>query len=98
VSGITGEEARVIIKETFQHPSQVGKLSFPAGKAGDVVRPYTKDTMLRSDLDDDDDMVDEVEDWTEEPEGEAETEVEPRETSLYDAAAAEDTDDNDFEE
>jgi hypothetical protein len=76
----------------------VGKLSFPAGKAGDVVRPYTKDTLLRSDLDEDEDLVDEVEDWTEETETEAEAEVEPRETSLYDAAAAEDTEDTDFEE
>ena len=98
VSGIDGEEARIIIKETFQHPSQVGKLSFPAGKAGDVIRPYTKDTMLRSDLDDDEDLVDEVEDWAEDSEAEAEPESEPRETSLYDAAAEEDTDDNDYDE
>jgi hypothetical protein len=54
--------------------------------------------MLRSDLDEDDEMVDEVEDWTEESEGEAEADGEPRETSLYEAAAAEDTDDNDFDE
>lgn len=98
VSSIDGEKVRVVIKETFQHPSQVGRLSFPAGKAGDVVRAYTKESLVRSDMDDDDDYADEVDDWTEETEPDAEAEVEPRETSLYDAAAAEDTDDNEFEE
>ena len=47
VASIDGESVRVIIKETFQHPSQVGRLSFPAGKAGDVVRPYTKESLVR---------------------------------------------------
>jgi hypothetical protein len=98
VAGIDGDNVRVIIKETFQHPSQVGRLSFPAGKAGDVVRPYTKESMVRSDGDDDDEFTDEVEDWVEDSEAEAEHEAEPRETSLYDAAAAEDTDDVEFDE
>jgi hypothetical protein len=97
VAGVDGESVRVIIKVTFQHPSQVGRLSFPAGKAGDVVRPYTKESMVRADQDDDDDLVDETDDWTEDAE-EAEAEAEPRETSLYDAAAAEDTDDVEFDE
>ena len=98
VSSIDGDKIRIVIKETFQHPSQVGRLSFPAGKAGEVVRAYTKESLVRSDMDDDDDYADEVDDWTEEAEPDAETEAEPRETSLYDAAAAEDTDDNEFEE
>jgi hypothetical protein len=98
VAGIEEDSVRVIIKETFQHPSQVGRLSFPAGKAGDVPRAYTKESMVRSDLDEDEDLVDELEDWGDEAEGETETEAEPRETSLFDAAAAEDTDDSDFEE
>lgn len=98
VSSIDGDKIRIVIKETFQHPSQVGRLSFPAGKAGDVVRAYTKESLVRFDMDDDDDYTDEVDDWTEEAEPDAEAEVEPRETSLYDAAAAEDTDDNEFEE
>ena len=38
VAGLNGDSVRIIIKETFQHPTQVGRLSFPAGKAGDVVR------------------------------------------------------------
>jgi len=97
VAGIGDKSVRVIIKETFQHPSQVGRLSFPAGKAGDAIRPYTKETMVRSDLDDDDDVVDEREDW-EEAEAEVETEGEPREMGLFDAARAEEHDDSDFDE
>jgi hypothetical protein len=97
VTNLDAETVRVVIKETFQHPSQVGKLSFPAGKAGDVIRAYTKESLVRSDMDDDEDEVDETDDWTEEPEAEAEA-VEPRETSLYDAAAAEEADDVEFEE
>lgn len=42
---------KVIIRETFQHPSQVGLLSFPR-RAFDDVRPYLKDTLVKYDLDD----------------------------------------------
>ncbi len=95
VAGLDPESVRVIIKETFQDPSQVGRLSFPAGKAGDLVRPYTKDSILRTDGDDDDEVVDEVEDW-EEPEAEAEAET--TEVSLFDAQRHDDGDDNDYDE
>jgi len=95
VAGIAEKAVRVIIKETFQHPNQVGRLSFPAGKAGDGIRPYTRETMVRSDGDEDDDTVDE-EDWEErETEGE---EGEPREVRLYEAAAAEEPDEPEFED
>lgn len=95
VAGIDAESVRVIIKETFQDPSQVGRLSFPAGKAGDLVRPYTKESILRSDGDDDEETVDEVEDWED---TEAEPETETAEVSLFDASVRDDGDDNDFDE
>ena len=97
VAGIGDQTVRVIIKETFQHPTQVGRLSFPAGKAGDAIRPYTKESMVRSDMDDDDDAVDETEDW-DEGEADVDTEAEPREMGLFDAARAEEHDDSDFDE
>jgi len=97
VAGIGDQTVRVIIKETFQHPTQVGRLSFPAGKAGDAIRPYTKESMVRSDMDDDDDSADEAEDW-DETEADADTEAEPREMGLFDAARAEEHDDSDFDE
>ncbi|HZP56742.1 MAG TPA: tetratricopeptide repeat protein [Dehalococcoidia bacterium] len=97
IAGISDTSVRVIIKETFQHPTQAGRLSFPAGKAGEAVRPYTKESMVRSDLDEDEDLIDETEEW-EEAEAEVETEAEPREMGLFDAAREEETDDSDFDE
>jgi hypothetical protein len=97
VAGVTPDNVRVIIKETFQHPTQVGKLSFPAGKAGDVIRPYIRESMVRSDADEDEDLVDETEEW-EEAETEEESTDAPRDVSLFDASAEEDSDDSDFEE
>lgn len=48
-AGITDLEenmVRLIIRETFQHPSQFGRVSFPA-QGGETVRGYIKDTMVR---------------------------------------------------
>ncbi len=96
VAAVEPEAVRVIIKETFQDPSLVGRVSFPAGKAGDLVRPYTKETMVRADLDDDEEYAEDTDDW-EEPEAETEGE-EPREVSLFDAVSHDDGDDEEFEE
>jgi len=95
VAGLDADSVRVIIKETFQDPSQAGRLSFPAGKAGDLVRPYTKESIVRGDADDDEETTDEVEDW-EDTEDDAATET--TEVSLFDATAHDDGDDNDFDE
>jgi len=95
VAGISGEGVKVIIKETFQHPSQVGRLSFPAGKAGEVVRPYTKESMVRADLEEEEELAEEAEEW-EEAEGEAETET--REVNIFDVARDEEAEDSEFEE
>ena len=97
VAGLEPDSVRVIIKETFQHPTQVGRLSFPAGKAGDVPRAYTKESLIRADSDDDEDVVDEVEDW-EDTDDTAEAETETREVSLFDASADDDGDDSDYDE
>jgi Tetratricopeptide repeat len=93
VAGLGDDSVRVIIKETFQDPSQAGRLSFPAGKAGDVPRPYTKESMVRADLDDDDDGADDAEDWDE-----TEADAEPRDVNIFDVAREEDADEPDFEE
>jgi tetratricopeptide (TPR) repeat protein len=45
----TADVMTVIIRETYQHPSQVGKLSFPP-KGMEEVRPYN-DRLLSSDAD-----------------------------------------------
>jgi hypothetical protein len=46
IVNISANSARVIIRETFQHPSQVGRLSFPV-KAVEGFQPHVKDTLLR---------------------------------------------------
>lgn len=97
VAGLNPDSVKVIIKETFQHPTQVGRLSFPAGKAGDVVRAYTKESLVRSDMDDEDEFVDESDEW-EDTADDAEETTEPREVNLFDAAREEDRDDPEFEE
>ncbi|HYM14969.1 MAG TPA: tetratricopeptide repeat protein [Dehalococcoidia bacterium] len=97
VASATGDGVRIIIKETFQHPTQVGRLSFPAGKAGDVVRPYTKESMVRADMDDDEDYADETEEW-EEADTEPEPDAEPRDVNIFDVARSEDADEPEFEE
>lgn len=38
---------RIIIRETFQHPSQFGKVSFPAQGGGETIRAYTKESLVR---------------------------------------------------
>lgn len=49
-------QVRLIIREDYQHPSMFGKVSFPSQGGGETVRPYTKDTMVRYDRDDDDEL------------------------------------------
>jgi hypothetical protein len=48
-----GDNVRVIIKETHQSPENAGKLSFPA-VAPEGFRAYTKDSLVRHEIDDDD--------------------------------------------
>jgi hypothetical protein len=97
VAAITSDTVRVMIKETFQHPTQVGRLSFPAGKAGDMVRAYTKESLVRSDMEEDEEPLDETEEW-EDVADETEHEAEPRDVNLFDAAREEEPDEVEFEE
>jgi hypothetical protein len=49
ITDIDEGTVRIIIRETFQHPSQLGRVSFPPAVGAEVVRPYIKDTILRYD-------------------------------------------------
>lgn len=49
LAGIKEDEAKVIIREKYQHPSQAGKMSFPAREL-EGFRPYAKESLLRYDL------------------------------------------------
>jgi hypothetical protein len=65
IATLNQDDVRVIIKETFQDPSQAGKLSFPP-TAGDAFRAYTKEGLVRRDVEEDEDSFeegDDSEDW-----------------------------------
>src|SRR3990172_1950727 len=47
VTSLSENECRVIIKETYRHPSQAGRLSFPTAITAEGMRPYTKGSLLR---------------------------------------------------
>ena len=100
ITSLSGDECRLIIKETYQHPSQAGRPSFPSAMAGEGMRPYTKERLFRYEP-----TVEEIEDsdlaGDGEEEGEAwekETELQQGDVPLYEAAAAEDVDDDELEE
>src|SRR4030043_353322 len=46
IVSINSDSARIIIREVFQHPSQVGRLSFPV-KEVEGFLPHVRDTLLR---------------------------------------------------
>ena len=55
LASIAAGAVRVIVHETFRHPSQANKTSFPAREAVHTERAYTKDKLLRATGDDEDD-------------------------------------------
>jgi tetratricopeptide (TPR) repeat protein len=65
IATLNQDDVRVIIKETFQHPSQAGKLSFPP-TARDAFRAYTKEGLVRRDVEGEEESFEEgedAEDW-----------------------------------
>lgn len=69
---------RIIMREEYQHPSMFGKVSFTSQGGGDTIRAYIKDSMLRYDRDEDEEMLndDEYYDGTDETEELAEVDFE----------------------
>jgi hypothetical protein len=93
IASIGSGRGRVMIKEVYQHPSQVGRPSFPA-RAADGFRPYVKDSMLKYEREaDDEDNFDE--DYPSEPE--REEPVREEVTSLEEIAALNGEDDEEAE-
>jgi len=64
IDTLSQDDVRVIIKETFQHPSQAGKPSFPP-TTGEAFRPYTKEGLVRRDAEEEEsfDEEEDAEDW-----------------------------------
>jgi tetratricopeptide (TPR) repeat protein len=61
ITSLTKTECKVIIKETYQDPSQLGRPSFPTAIRAEGLRPYTKDSLLRYGDSDDTDRAEEEE-------------------------------------
>lgn len=55
LTSVDDHGVKIIIRETYQDPSQVGKISFPARAESGTFRSYTRDTLLRDEEEDDDD-------------------------------------------
>ncbi len=69
IASITGNDARVIVREIFKHPAQAGRASFPS-RASDGFRSYVKETILRYGLDEEEgsEETDETSSWEEDSE------------------------------
>ncbi len=56
ITDLSERQVRIIVRETYQHPSMLGRVSFPAQGTGETIRPYIKDSVLRYDRDDEEDF------------------------------------------
>jgi hypothetical protein len=60
---------KVIIKETFQHPTQIGRPSFFPPRPAEDLKPYLKSSIVKYDLDDElSEEIEKVGDWESEME------------------------------
>jgi len=86
IADLNGHEVRLIIRETFQDPSQFGRVSFPTQQTGgETFRPYIKDSMLRYGHDEEDEIGEDGEylDDGDEEEAEERPEGEEMERDLF---------------
>jgi len=79
VAALDNNTVRVIIRETYQHPSMAGRVSFPSKGEASGFRAYIKESVLRYDLEEEEEAGEEI-DYGLEPEAAAEElgeEIEP---------------------
>jgi tetratricopeptide (TPR) repeat protein len=67
VTSLGEHDVRIIIRETYQDPANYGKVSFPTAAKVSDMRPYTKGTLIREEMELEDDLElddedDEIED------------------------------------
>ena len=51
VTSIGERDVRIIVRETYQDPANYGKVSFPTAAKVSDMRPYTKGTLVREEMD-----------------------------------------------
>jgi hypothetical protein len=104
ITSVSNNECKVIIKETYQHPDQAGKPSFPTAIRADSTRPYTKDSLLRyGDQGEEGDRAEEEEEDVspeaiEQEENVWDSDVSEGHVRISDAAAAEEALDEEMDE
>jgi Tetratricopeptide repeat len=62
VTALGDRDVRLIIREVFQDPRNYGKVSFPTAAKSTDLRPYTKGTLIREEMELEDDLEDDEED------------------------------------
>lgn len=90
ITSLADNQVRIIIRETYQHPSQIGKVSFPS-KGADGFRPYIKESVIKYELEEEDEEGMEEEEESEYG-GEWEEEAEPgsEETPYFEESSGDD--------
>jgi tetratricopeptide (TPR) repeat protein len=62
VTSLGDKDVRIIVREVFQDPRNYGKVSFPTAAKSTDLRPYTKGTLIREEMDLEEDLEDDEED------------------------------------
>ena len=62
VTSLGDRDVRIIIREIFQDPRNYGKVSFPTAAKSTDLRPYTKGTLVREEMELEEDLEDDDED------------------------------------
>jgi len=75
VTSVDDQSIKVIIREVYRSPQMAGKVSFPSKAPAEVFRGYIKDSVLKYDLDDEEDLLEDTEEGLEAT-GEAELGIE----------------------
>jgi len=62
VTSLGDKDVRIIIREIYQDPRNYGKVSFPTAAKSTDLRPYTKGTLVREEMDLEEDLEEDEED------------------------------------
>ncbi|HEV8489244.1 MAG TPA: tetratricopeptide repeat protein [Candidatus Limnocylindrales bacterium] len=62
VTSLGDKDVRIILREVFQDPRNYGKVSFPTAAKSTDLRPYTKGTLVREEVELEEDLEDDEED------------------------------------
>src|SRR6187397_1524879 len=62
VTSLGDKDVRLIVREIFQDPANYGKVSFPTAAKLTDLRPYTKGTLVREEMELEEDLEDDEED------------------------------------